>query len=258
VPAKFHERFKIKVDVDEARRRFVNRVHNIIFENFLFEHFEYQQVEIERAILTHLGDRALGSTRPLPDKIGADFHRNLEAVEGFYGIIQPSSHELDGIIVQLIDTAEVDLGIGWRDGQFVPSGAKILDKQIVNDVLDWLRRPGFENVLGPFEKGLGHLLRARKNPAQLADVVTDMYESLEAMAKIVTARPDKDLSANRELFVHKVEASDEYKPILKDYVEYACRFRHAASGSRPKPKLSAKEVESFVYLTGLFLRLAMP
>jgi hypothetical protein len=46
------------------------------------------------------------------------------------------------------------------------------------------------------------------------------FQSLEALAKIVTERPDKDLSANREMFPVKVKASDDYKQLLKDYIDY--------------------------------------
>jgi hypothetical protein len=85
-----------------------------------------------------------------------------------------------------------------------------------------------------------------------------MYEALEALAKIVTGRPDKDLSANRELFIKKVKASDEYKQLLKDYIDYANKFRHAVKEGESRPKLTEKEAESFIYLTGLFIRLAIP
>jgi hypothetical protein len=91
----------------------------------------------------------------------------------------------------------------------------------------------------------------------LSDVITDMYEAVEALAKKVTGR-DKDLSENRELFISKVKASDHYKVMLKDYIDYANDFRHAEREGKPKPQLSEREVESFVYLTGIFIRLAMP
>jgi hypothetical protein len=85
-----------------------------------------------------------------------------------------------------------------------------------------------------------------------------MYESLEALAGIITNRPKKDLSANRELFISKVKASDEYKKILSEYINYSNEFRHAAEEGRSKPAILPKEVESFIYLTGLFIRLAIP
>ena len=33
---KFHERFDIEVGLDEAKRRFVNRAHNRIFNDFVY------------------------------------------------------------------------------------------------------------------------------------------------------------------------------------------------------------------------------
>jgi hypothetical protein len=76
------------------------------------------------------------------------------------------------------------------------------------------------------------------------------------MAKVVTGR-DKDLSANRKLFVKAVNASDAYKRILKEYLSYANQYRHGADQDQEKPPLTPGEVESFVYLTGMFIRLAM-
>ena len=84
-----------------------------------------------------------------------------------------------------------------------------------------------------------------------------MYEALEALTKIVTNRPEKDLSANQELFIKRLKASEPYKKILKDYIEYANEFRHAQKAGEKRPDVSEAEVESFVYLTGLFVRLAM-
>jgi len=84
-----------------------------------------------------------------------------------------------------------------------------------------------------------------------------MYEAVEALAKVVTGRQGKDLSQNRELFISKVDASDAYKVLLKDYIDYANEFRHAEQEGEPKPVMTEREAESFVYLTGIFIRLAM-
>jgi hypothetical protein len=67
-----------------------------------------------------------------------------------------------------------------------------------------------------------------------------MYESLEALAKIVTDRPDKDLSGHQQLFLSKVKASDEYKQLLRDYIDYANRFRHAVTDGQSRPELFPK------------------
>lgn len=175
-----------------------------------------------------------------------------------YQLLEGGRRErLNKIVQDLLDLSEIDLGIRWSDGRFLPEGAQLLDDRLVNDSLQFLRGKRFETVLMPFEKSLGHLLSARKEPSHLHDAVTDAYEALEAMTKI-SAGNDKDLSANRELFIRRVNASDEYKKLLVDYVDYGCRFRHAATPDKPKPAITYREAESFIYLTGIFIRLAMP
>jgi hypothetical protein len=149
------------------------------------------------------------------------------------------------------------LGIEWRDGKFVRKGAALLDQKLVNDTLHWLRDSGYDSVLKPFEKGLRHLLEAHIKKDGLSDVITDMYEAVEGLAKKVTGRDKEDLSGNCEAFISKVKASPHYRELLKEYIKYANYLRHAEREGRPKPQLSEREVESFVYLTGIFIRLAM-
>jgi hypothetical protein len=150
---------------------------------------------------------------------------------------------------------EVDLGVRWgeKPGHFIPTGAPSLDEALVNDPLSWMSGDALKTVRSPFEKGLRHYIESSKRPELLGDVVTDLYEALEATTKIVTGR-DADLSGNRELFISRVRASAEYKLLLKQYIEYANRFRHAGD----RPESSRAEAESFIYLTGLFIRLAIP
>ncbi|MDE3242621.1 MAG: hypothetical protein KGO52_07900 [Nitrospirota bacterium] len=126
----------------------------------------------------------------------------------------------------------------------------------MNDVLGYLAAKGYEGVLEPFRKGLDHFLHSEKKAELLSDVITDMYEALEALVKIYTGR-DKDLSANAELFISKLKVSEEYKPVIKSYIDYANEFRHAAEKGQKKPSPSRQEVESFIYMTGLFIRLAI-
>jgi hypothetical protein len=49
--------------------------------------------------------------------------------------------------------------------------------------------------------------------------------------------------------------SEEYNPILKADIAYANEFRHAAEKGQKKAIPPRHEVESFIYLTGLFVRL---
>jgi hypothetical protein len=148
-----------------------------------------------------------------------------------------------------------EIEVDRKEGRFLRKGATLLDEKLVNEQLRWLSDKKYESVLNAFSKGLEHFLHAEKRLELLSDVITDMYEALEALSKIVTGR-DKDLSANAELLIKKLRVSKSYKNILKDYISYANGFRHAQKEGRERPRISIREVESFIYLTGLFIRLA--
>jgi len=249
---RFHERFDIEVGADEARRRFINRAKSRIFQ------FLRDRVTLRPYVANALGEEYVPSLT-IHSYVGSDFYKCLQAIEVCFDALQSEGvrRQLSALVRSVLEQSETDLGIRWENGKFVRSGARLLDQELVNEPLRWLADPKYENVRVPFEKGLTHFLNAERNPQLLSDVVTDVYEALETLSKIVTERADRDLSANRELFIKKVGASDQYKTILKDYIDYACEFRHGVSEGKTKPGLTQSEVESFVYLTGLFIRLAI-
>jgi hypothetical protein len=118
-----------------------------------------------------------------------------------------------------------------------------------------LKNAGYQAVAEPFEKALRHLLAGQQDVARLGDAITDSYEALEAIARMVTGTTER-LEKNIRAFVSKLRVSDEYQTILKNCANYAHRFRHSATANSPRPQISYKEAESFVYMTGLFIRLA--
>jgi len=187
--------------------------------------------------------------------LGDDYETHVRALEYLYQDPR-TRNETDMAIQQILRDAEIDLGIRWNAGQFLPAGAPLLDDKLVNDALGILIDRKYDAVLLPFRKGLDHFLHSTKKPELLTDTVTDMYEALEALAKQVTEK-DKDLSGNAELFISKLDVSVEYKDMLKSYIFYANSIRHAPARGRQKPTPSRPEVESFVYITGIFIRLAV-
>jgi len=254
----FYHRFDLKINLEEAQRRFVNRANNVIFEAFLNEHFPYDYDKINRLIVTAVGER-VDPYKPIDYYTGNDFYKCLRGIEA----IAPSVYirhyqkEFDQVVNSLLLQSEADLGIRWDKAKFLRSGAELLDEELVNKSLHWLGDKKYATVLAPFSKGLELFLQSQKRPELLPDVITDMYEAVEALAKIITGRQDKDLSSNRELFLKEVKASDDYKVLLKEYIGYANKFRHALAVEEKRPSLSVSAVESFVYLTGIFIRLAI-
>jgi hypothetical protein len=259
----FHERFDIDVPFDEARNRFINRIHTLIFNERtgFMSHFLSLQA-YKRIIGDVVG--ALGmpfQTYDIKFYTGDDFHLCLHAIEALYESIGNRLNSgwlgrLTILIRKALHLSEVDIGIRWENGLFYPVGAEELDEVLVNQPLKWLRDRGYETVLLPYEKSLRDFLDLDRSPEHLSDVITDAYEAVEALAKIICEN-NKDLSANTELFIRRTKASSEYKAILKKYVKYACTFRHAAIECRPKPQLKQSEVESFLYLTGTMIRLVI-
>jgi hypothetical protein len=258
----FFKRFNIQIDIEEAKKRFVNRLSNTLFDNILFNSpyiSRDQRDSIIRFIATALGKR-YDYHRSLAYYLEEDFINYLHAIEVFYeyGSLSHYSNYLIPSINDAINycfsQSELDIGIIWHDGKFIKKGAEVLDQALINDPLKWLQDPKLKTVLQPFQKALNHYLESSKRPELLADVVTDAYEALETFVKIFLQN-DKDLSANQEKYISSLNVSIEYKPLLREYIKYANIFRHGSKD--PKPLLQEHETESFIYLTGIFIRLGM-
>lgn len=253
---KFHERFNIEVNTEEAKERFINRTNNLIFNELYIRQTGLIRKSMYQRAASYIGSRYRDGSTYI-SYVGSDFLNCLRSIESTYNLFQELGEEkqISLIIERLFELTEVDIGVKWKNSRFIKTGAKELDEKLINESLKWLDSDKYETVRIPFEKSLRHLLESEKDKSRLSDVVTDSYEGIEALAQIVNGN-EKDLSANRELFIKNVNASDEYKKILREYIDYANKFRHAIKEGKKKPDISSSEAESFVYLTGLFIRLA--
>jgi len=265
-----YQRFNIEIGIEEVRTRFINRVYNLVFGHHLDLLTTYRGFGefILLNVANKLGEKHGGGA--IGYYVKDNFIKCLLAVEAIYEALSaiqifsddresPGSakHDFDILMQDILSQNEVDIGISWNDGIFTRTGAKLLDENLVNEPLKWLSDPKYQIVQEPFEKGLRHFTEAMQKPELLKDTITDMYEALEALAKIVTGKPRKDLSANRELFVKELRLSKYYSNMLDEYISYACEYRHAPEPGKKRPIPSPKEVEAFVYTTGLFIRLAI-
>lgn len=123
--------------------------------------------------------------------------------------------------------------------------------------MKWLHDKGHVNIYEPFDKALVDYSESISRPEKLRDVVTDMYEALEATAKVVIGK-DRTFTANRELFISKLGLGDHHKNMLKAYDNYASElFRHAQDPSKPRAEITTSEAEDFIYLTGIYTRFAI-
>jgi len=264
LPPPFHRRFNIPVDRKTAEAHFVNRVLNFIRRyDPVLEGSSCSSLGVFsrnrklQAIANSFGEQFYEHST-FSDYVQGDFLRCLQALEALYSTLEdPDPAQLSQQLESILSQSESNLGIRWRKGFFSPSGAKLLDDSLVNDNLQWLSASQYQNVLVPFQKGLSDFLQGQRDPNRLIDAVRDMYEALEAMVKIITGKPQKDLSKNRELFIKKLNLSNYYRKMLSDYIAYGCNFRHGLDVSKTRTPPLFQEVEAFIYITGLFLRLAI-
>ncbi len=255
----FHERFQISFENGDIERRFLNRVKNQIFRDFfVMEVDDYERAELALQVANRLGEEyRRGETLEAYSR--GDFYATLQVLEfAYHGLAETKvKNGLSRLISSIIRQSEVDIGITWKDGYFLKKGAQLLDEHLVNEPLRWLANPRYSSVHQPYQNGLERYLKCDRDPSQLPGVITDVYEALEALAKIVTGRPDKDLSSNAELFISKVAGNKHHKEMLKTYIAYANEFRHAIGPGQRKRRPDSAEVENFIYLTGVFIRLAV-
>lgn len=250
----FHKRFNIDLDVEEAIRRFQNRVFSIV--PLITMQAWADDVYIHRKIAIKLGEAYYEGFNVGPF-LQQDFLTCLRALEATYEALpEREKRQLSAMLGEVTLMSEIDIGIRWKDGVFLRCGAQLLDEELVNQPLHWLLEPQYKDVLQPFKKGLSDFLQSQSNPERLRDTVRDMYEALENMARIVCGN-DQNLKANAEQFVSGLGLSPHYSKILKEHTEYAHVFRHAPKQGKTRGLPSTQEVEAFIYTTGLFLRLAI-
>ena len=150
---RFHERFELQVNNDEAQTRFVNRVQNQIFDEFLNDESSGAWIHnkaIHRDVANAFGDQ-FESLMSLSFYIGNDFHKCLHALETIHGTLSRSDDDvktryLSFLINQILAASEIELGVRWEQGVFIRSGAKLLDEKLVNESLRWLEGRRFLDV----------------------------------------------------------------------------------------------------------------
>ncbi len=151
---KIHERFGLDLGVNEAKRRFVNRVLDFLIHEIHIVACQRYGIDVwislERHICSKLGEQ-WRSPRCLSSVVNNDFEKSLQALEALYA--HPNFVDLanDGITSILQDT-EIDIGIRWENGRFLPSGAPVLDQKPVDDVLGILSSSQRKGVSDAFMK----------------------------------------------------------------------------------------------------------
>lgn len=263
----FYKRFNLEAPLIDAQTRFMNRIDLTALHYFKKNHcfwepayLQWLSIEVGEDFTKHIFKNYDNNGSHIDYNFGfkkicnANFNSYLLILESIHKYLKFkfSSLErikeiayLDSTITDALDRSEIDLGIFWKDGKFYPAGSKLLDNKLIVDSLDWLA--GFPDEKKDFEKSLKAHLEKR-----YSDAIGDCYNCVEGLArKILNNR--KVLDSNKEELIAKLKFSQEWKSLISNFIKYANEYKRHASESRHK--VDPDEVEAFIYLTGLLIRL---
>ena len=159
-PLPFSLRFDIETDIKTCQQSFINRMFNFLESQFFYLFEPRRSYSHQNDIMRHISSR-LGIRFEINDTIDQyvndDFIMLLRFVEGLYEALKPSdkvgsTYELDELVNTSISMNEMDLGFVWRAGHFHKTGAGLLDKELINNSIQWLSAPQYDDVLSPFNR----------------------------------------------------------------------------------------------------------
>ena len=262
---RFNEAFGLEDGVDDERKRFVERVNQLIFhpiDTAVVGPFDYDErlcflVYLEMGVnIYDLRWRDAGRPKRPPQirvLTGDDFFKTLQVLCALYPYIKYQSDGKEGRewlssnIELAISRCSRDIGVRWKDGSFYPAGAEELDKPLVEDTLTWLRDYASE------EKDYRIALQGYVRGESLADVIKNCYSAVEGVARTILEN-QKTLDNNKDELLAKLHLSDGWKALLANYIKYAHEYRHA---STERHEITSQEAEAYLYMTGLIIRLTI-
>ena len=161
-------------------------------------------------------------------------------------------------VEQALDyTPEADLRLAWNGtaATIVPAGARLLDRDLVDEVLGWLE--DFPTARGHYKNSLTHL--ASGDPSRLRNGVDELRRAVEALLrKLLGQRKGlQKLSDKRVLGPWlkdrgvEVEVRKLVDDVLRRFRDY--QNEHAKHGDN----VDELHAETMLYLTGVVMRTLM-
>lgn len=260
---RFNELFGIQDDLSTEQRRFVERINQTAFPPTEKLNYPVSYQEVFELVCYWLGTNANDRISkvnegnyfssksiipPLRSLTHDQFIETIKVLRLLYGALDKYPREqeaLAGWIETALEQATVDLGVAWRDGMFYPSGARELDEALIEEPFNWLE--DFPDERADYLKAM----RGYSNN-KLDEVIINCYVAVEGLARNILGNK-KTLDNNREGLMKTLELSQEWKSLLGNFITYANEFERHASENRHK--LNPVEVEGFLYMSGVLLRM---
>lgn len=251
---RFNKVFGIQSSIDEERKKFVQRINQELFEHTTFKNNAIFLKETCRQLGKNYSDLNDINTMNFQFYNKSEFRKltndnfieTLKVICCIYGISNNAYMKIiNNILEETFSLALVDLDVRWNKGMFYPSGAKELDEKLVEEPLEWLR--DYHDERKDFQKAIEGYIGKKDD-----EVISNCYLTIEGLArKVLNNR--KTLDNNCEELLKKIGISQEWKSFLKNFMTYANEFKRHASEKRHS--INPKEVEAFLYFTGLMVRL---
>lgn len=257
---KFNKIFGLRDSLEKERVHFVQRINQTIFKTIKSNPYpdNYEHIFRDVCYLKGLnGDDIINSANgwnyssslivPSFRRITEDdFMETLKILVLLYKSLSGQNLErLNSSIELALSYADTDLGVDWKDGMFYPSGARELDKILIEEAYEWL--VDYPDERRDFMAAISHYTKK-----QYGDVISNAYLVVEGLARKILEN-NKTLNNNREQLIKLLNLSQQWKSLLSNYINYANEFKRHASDKRGQ--VNPIEVEGFLYLTGLLTRL---
>jgi hypothetical protein len=259
---RFNKVFGIQDDLPTEQRRFVERINQVVFPQIEKLTYPIHYREIFEMVCYWLGTNAkdrISEANPfnpgsgtlvpsLRSLTGDEFTETLKVLGLLHTALAKNSggqQMLSNSIEAALGQATVELGVTWNEGMFYPSGAQELDEALIEEPFKWL--DDFPNEKADYLKAV--TAYASK---QLGEVIISCYVAVEGVARNILGN-SRTLDNNREGLMQKLGLSQEWKALLSNFITYANEFKRHASENRHN--LNPIEVEGFLYMTGVLLRM---
>ncbi len=183
----------------------------------------------------------------------SDFKKLIFYLQGFFWCKQINATiktELYKKIKKTIDISFIPVKLIHKNNsyKFYPAGAKLLDKKIVNELLDWLEE--YPEVYKHFNLSLKQYMK-KESPRNILD---NLRFSLEQLLKKVL-RNRKSLKNQREELYRYLKTKNINQEIINMYNTLISQYaKYQNENVKHNEKLSEKEIEFIIYLTGSFMR----
>jgi len=275
----FYKRWNIVYDEDKRFTDFKNRalstIDNTLGELFLSD--ENLERTFLKLIAKHIPQSKIGlfqNVYKAAEIVGVKEFRNspvYKVISGENNFVEFIKYLQVLFWLELDSKAKEELYLGFKEDielslldiqikrikgdniVFYPKGAKLLDKKVVNDVLDWLT--SYPKV----QKSFKSALEKYQGKIYQRNLIDDLRLSLELLFKEILNN-NKSLENQEKLLSEYLEQKNVPKELRNMYwklIDYYAKYQNNYAKHGNKDKVDSSEIEFIIYLTGTFIRFLM-